>query len=49
MATIAICITLPEDILERLDKRVEKIGSGAKRSGWIKEAIEEKLAKKVKA
>ena len=39
MATKPICITLPEELIEKVDKQIEKIGFGAGRSGFIEEAL----------
>ena len=43
---IKVLISLPEKLLKEVDKHVESIGYGATRSGFIKEALEDKLKQK---
>ena len=41
-----ILISFPEELIEKIDKKVESIGSGANRSGFIVDVLKVELNKK---
>lgn len=41
--TERILVTLDKDLLKKLDERLKEIGAGASRSGFISDAVRDKL------
>lgn len=43
MVNKQVTVTLPTDLIEKVDKKVKEIGYGSSRSGFFKEALNKKL------